>query len=158
MLFSKVNFQNGSCRHCRYRIQMTEHWFQLKQPGTQVPPGRKGLYILYPHFSTPVVEKIKPALYCMTYGPPYFSRMENRYTTLKILFDLAKEEADPTSHFYSFHQVQLQGTHSLETIIEHVDALEKEALVRLRLEDGLNVALTPKGWEMIASLSMMHLL
>ena len=109
-------------------------------------------------FYTRIVEKNQAFPYCTLNRAAYFGTMENRYSTLKALFDLAKEEAAPTSHFYAFHQVQQQGAHSMETVIGHLDALEKENLVRLRLEDGLYVALTPKGLEKISSLSMLHLL
>ena len=109
-------------------------------------------------FYTRIVEKNQAFPYCTLNRAAYFGTMENRYSTLKALFVLAKEEAAPASHFYSFYQVQQQEAHSMETVIGHLDALEKENLVRLRLEDGLYVALTPKGLEKISSLSMLHLL
>jgi hypothetical protein len=73
--------------------------------------------------------------------------METRYTTLKTVFDLVKEEASPTNYPCAINQVLVRQSQPWDVLLDHLQLLADEELVELKQIGTLQVSITNKGME-----------
>lgn len=78
--------------------------------------------------------------------------METRYATLKTVFDLVKEERSPTNYPCALNQVLVRQDQPWDVLLNNLQLLADEELVRLRQADTLQISITNKGLEKAAQL------
>ena len=73
--------------------------------------------------------------------------METRYTTLKTVFDLVKEERSPTTYPCALNQVLVRQNQPWDVLLNHLQRLADEELVQLKQVGTLQISITNKGIE-----------
>ncbi len=76
--------------------------------------------------------------------------MEPRYATLKTIYEIVKNEANPTTYNCTPTQVILRQTQPWDSIMEQLDELEAEELITIH-KPGKAICITTKGLEKIQS-------
>jgi hypothetical protein len=73
--------------------------------------------------------------------------METRYTTLKTVFDLVKEERSPTTYSCALNQVLVRQDQPWDVLLNNLQLLADEELVQLKQIGTLQISITSKGME-----------
>lgn len=80
--------------------------------------------------------------------------MDNYYSTLKTIFDIVKDDPDPTSYPCKPAQIIVRQFLPWDTILTHIHKLDEEGLVSLQQYDRFTIVrLTPLGMKKARSTS-----
>lgn len=76
--------------------------------------------------------------------------MEAKYTTLKTIYEIVKNESNPTTYKCTPAQVILRQTQAWDRIMQQLDELEADKLITIQ-RPGNAICITEKGVEVIKS-------
>ncbi len=82
----------------------------------------------------------------------YLVEMENQYSTLQTLAQIAQEEPNPTHYLCTPREMILHATFDWDLIYKHLLSLQEEAMVIIAQADTLQFSITQKGLDKIQTL------
>ena len=72
--------------------------------------------------------------------------MEQRYATLKTIYEIVKNESKPTTYNCTPRQIILRQMRPWDNIMLHLEELDAEELIILQ-KPGMTICITEKGIE-----------
>ncbi len=72
--------------------------------------------------------------------------MEQRYATLKTIYEIVKNESKPTTYNITTRQIILRQMRPWDNIMQHLEELASEELIILQ-QPGMTICITEKGIE-----------
>ncbi len=79
----------------------------------------------------------------------YIYRMEDTYKTLKIIYDIVKEEPQPQTYKCRPREIILRQYQSWTTIEKQLKVLKDEGMVEIQQEDTVVISITREGIEKV---------
>lgn len=83
--------------------------------------------------------------------------MDNRQTTLQILYEIVKETQHPTQYLCTPREMILHSTFDWSLIDKHLHLLQEDGLVSIKQTDSLYFSITEKGVEQVQQLPAFQL-
>jgi predicted transcriptional regulator len=81
--------------------------------------------------------------------------MEPRYKTLQTIFNITKEDPQPTMYKCRPREIILRQFQDWSVIQQHIHLLEREGLVSTKQEETLAIQITEQGIEKIKADSIL---
>jgi len=78
--------------------------------------------------------------------------MENKYLTLQTIFELVKNDANPTLSIVRSGEIIIRQNFPWDEIVSHLKELQSEGLVHIKQLSTAVISITDKGFQQIASL------
>jgi hypothetical protein len=75
--------------------------------------------------------------------------MEPQYKTLQTIFNITKEDPQPTTYKCRPREIILRQFQDWSLIQQHLQLLEEEGLISTRQEETLVILITMSGWKKI---------
>ena len=82
--------------------------------------------------------------------------MEAKLRTLQSLYNIVKDDPDPTTYPCSFRELIIKGRSDASILHEHLEQLSAEGFTIVKKLDQLVICITPKGIQIIKELQMLH--
>jgi len=78
--------------------------------------------------------------------------MEARYRTLQAIYNIVKDDSDPTTYPCTYRELILKGLPDTSSVQEHLEKLAEEQLIILKKLERLVFCITPRGLEKMKEL------
>lgn len=75
--------------------------------------------------------------------------MESQYETLKVLYSLVQDKAEPTRHLCHPNEIILQHHYSWDIVVEHFNQLHREGLIKMESPGTTVINITDKGMDWV---------
>ncbi len=79
----------------------------------------------------------------------YLSTMDNRYSTLQVLYEIVKEASHPAQYLCTPREMILHSTFDWALINKHLYLLQEDSMVLIKQSDPISFSITEKGIEYI---------
>jgi predicted transcriptional regulator len=84
--------------------------------------------------------------------PFYLPTMDNRQTTLQILYEIVKETQHPTQYLCTPREMILHSTFDWSLIDKHLHLLQEDGFVSIKQTDSLYFSITESGVDFVQQL------